>query len=61
MATMREIAAAIQDDMSTRDEVIPEILEVREELTLIVEMKGYFDPILWSRTMKRRVIAKPSS
>lgn len=61
MVTMGEIAAAIRDDMRTRGAQLPEIVEVREELRLCVEVRQGFDPILWSKTKKRRIIDKASS
>lgn len=61
MATMREIAIAIQDDMRTRGAQLPEIVEVREELRLVFDVRQSFDPILWSKTRKKRVIDKASS
>lgn len=62
MATMREIAEAINDDMRTRGAQLPEIVEVREELKFIFEVRqSYFDPVLWSKTRKMRVINKASA
>lgn len=59
MATMREIAMAIQDDMRTRGAQLPEIDKACYELRLISEIRvGYFEPSLY---YKARHKAKPSS
>ena len=59
MATMREIAAAIQDDMRTRGAQLPEMDKVRCELRLISEVRlSYFEPSLYYKARRK---AKPSS
>lgn len=54
MATMREIAEAIQDDMRTRGAQLPEIDKVYRELRLISEVRvSYFEPSLYYKGRRK--------
>lgn len=58
MATMREIAEAIRDDMRTRGAQLPEIDKMYHELQLITEVRiSYFEPSLYYRKRKAKASA----
>lgn len=54
MATMREIAEAIRDDMRTRGAQLPEIDKMYSELRLITEVRiSYFEPSLYYKGRRK--------